>query len=242
MNSEIVRESLKKFSDVLSFNYPAIGWFFSEESIEKSYVFKKDQWVCMFAYIRLVFKGKRIQFSADIGKACTGPTEFFGFAELEDDDGIFLAEVERFIKTRELSQAYTEWSKTVINPPKAKYLYMEKLENIDFERDIEVVNLFPSNPTCLANLVTLSGYDRESNIDNVLAPNCSGCQSIFTLPFNENQKDHPNCILGLNEPMVRNFVPKDMLLFSIPANRFVEMANNIEGSFLDLNFKNPTGF
>jgi hypothetical protein len=44
------------------------------------------------------------------------------------------------------------------------------------------------------------------------------------------------------DTMVRNFVPEDMILFSMPTNRFVEMANNIEGSFLDKKSKNPTGF
>ena len=35
------------------------------------------------------------------------------------------------------------------------------------------------------------------------------------------------------DPLVRQFIPEDMLAFSLPANRFVEMANNIKGSFLD---------
>ncbi len=77
---------------------------------------------------------------------------------------------------------------------------------------------------------------------NVLTPNCSGCQSIFTMPYNEKFKENPKSVIGLMEPMVRNFVPEDMILLSMPADRFVEMANNIEGSFLDKNFKNPTGF
>jgi hypothetical protein len=44
------------------------------------------------------------------------------------------------------------------------------------------------------------------------------------------------------EPMVRNFVPEEMVSFSVPSNRFIEMVNNIEGSFLDKNLKNPIGF
>ncbi|MCP3923257.1 MAG: DUF169 domain-containing protein [Desulfobacterales bacterium] len=40
--------------------------------------------------------------------------------------------------------------------------------------------------------------------------------------------------------MCRNFIPEDMVAFSVPSNRFIEMANNIEGSFLDKNFKNLT--
>jgi len=243
MNAKIVKESLIHFSEVLSFNYPAVGWYFSSEEIEDSFVFKKEKWVCMFMYVKMLMKkGKRIRFSGDNDSACTGPAEYFGFTELEDDGGVFLAETERFIKNLELSKAYTKWSATVIHPPKGKYLYMEKIENIDNRREIEVANLFPADPTNLAKLVTLSGYDRESNTDNVLTPNCSGCQSVFTIPYNEKFRENPNSVIGLMEPMVRNFAPEDMTLFSMPANRFVEMANNIEGSFLDKNFKNPTGF
>ena len=120
---------------------------------------------------------------------------------------------------------------------------MEQIENIDKDQEIEVVNLFPADPTNLTNLVTFSGYDTATSLmDNVLIPNCSGCQSVFTLPYNEKFKENPKSIVGLMEPMVRHFVPGDMVSFSLPSNRFIEMANNIEGSFLDKNFKNPTGF
>ena len=244
MNSEIVKESLKKFSEVVSFNYPAIGWFFSSEEIENSFIYRKERWVCMFMYLRMMMKkGKRIRFSEDNGQACTGSTEYFGFAELEDDGGVFLAETERFFKNLDISKAYTRESATLIHPPKGKYLYMEQLENIDKKREIEVVNVFPADPANLTKLVTLSGYDSTSSLmDNVLIPNASGCQSVFTIPYNEQFQEHPKSIVGLMEPMVRNFIPEDMIAFSVPSNRFVDMANNIEGSFLDKNFNNPTGF
>lgn len=244
MNSEIVKESLRKFSEVVSFNYPAIGWYFSPEEIEGSFVYQKERWVCMFMYLKMMMKqGKRIRFSEDNGKACTGSTEYFGFAELEDDGGVFLAETERFFKNLELSKAYTRESATLIQPPKEKYLYMEQVEKIDKNREIEVVNIFPADLTNLTKLVTLSGYDSTASLmDNVLIPNCSGCQSVFTLPYNEKFQEHPRSIVGFMEPMVRNFVPEDMVSFSLPSTRFVEMANNIEGSFLDKNFNNPKGF
>lgn len=90
MNAELVQESLRKFLEVLSFNYPAVGWYFSSEEIEDSFIFTKDKWVCMFTYIKVVVKkGKRIRFSGDSANACTGPAEYFGFNELEDDAAFF---------------------------------------------------------------------------------------------------------------------------------------------------------
>ncbi|MCP4051435.1 MAG: DUF169 domain-containing protein [bacterium] len=187
-------------------------------------------------------KGKRIRFSGDNVSACTGPAEYFGFTELEDDGGVFIAETERFKKNTEISKAYTRESATLIHKPKSKYLYMEKLVNIDNDKNIEVVNLFPADLTALTKLVCLSNYDRVTNLDNVLTPFASGCQSIFTIPYNEKFKENPKSVIGIGDVLVRNFIPDDMVSFSVPSNRFVEMANNIEGSFLDKNFKNPTGF
>ncbi len=243
MNAEHIKESLFKFSEVLPFNYPAVGWYFSSEEIENSFVFKKNRWVCMFMYQKMMMnKGKRIRFSEDSDGACIGPAESFGFTEIHDDGGVFLAETERFKKNIEFSKAYTREAGTLVNPPKGKYLYMEKIENIDGNREIEVVNLFPEGLTNLAKLVTLSSYDRLTSVDNVMIPDASGCQSVFGIPYNEKFKENPKSVVGLMDTLARNFVPEDMILFSMPANRFVEMANNIEGSFLDKNFKNPTSF
>lgn len=229
----MVKESLSKLSETISFKYPAIGWYFSSEEIENSFVFKNDKWVCMFMYLKMVLKkGKRMRFSGDHVGACTGPSEYFGFRELTDDGGQFIAETERFKKNKSLACQYYKESLKSIHSPKEKYVYMEKVETIDKNREIEVVNLFPTLKD-LANLIVLSNYDREKNMDNVLAPFASGCQSVFTVPYNENFQKKPKAVIGLMEPIVRQFIPEDMVSFSVPSKRFVEMVNNIEGSFLD---------
>lgn len=242
MKSEKVKESLEILSEVVSFKYPATGWYFSSEEIDNSFVFKKDKWVCMFMYWKMVFKkGMRIRFSGDHGGACTGPPEYFGFNKLEDDGGEFIADVERFKKSRGLAWEYYKESLEGIRPPKEQYLYMEKIETIEKHREIEVVNLFP-DLSGMVSLCGLSYYDRETNMDNVLAPFAAGCQSCFTVPYNESFQEKPRSVIGLMEPMVRRFIPEDMVSFSMPSKRFVEMVGNIEGSFLDKNFENPTGF
>ncbi|MCP4634795.1 MAG: DUF169 domain-containing protein, partial [candidate division Zixibacteria bacterium] len=57
----------------------------------------------------------------------------------------------------------------------------------------------------------------------------------FTIPYNEKFKDNPKSVIGLFDIVAMNFLPEDMLAFSVPSNRLVEMANNIDGSFLDNN-------
>lgn len=196
----------------------------------------------MFMYIKMVMnKGKRICFSADNDRACEGPAEYFGFTEIEDTSGVFLAGTERIFKSIEISKAYTRETATLIHPPNGKYLYMENLETIDNNREIEVVNLFPANPAELLKLVTLSSYDRMTN-GNTLTPNCSACQCVFTIPYNEKFNDTPKSVIGLFDVVARHFISDDMMAFSMPAERFVEMANYIQDSFLDKQFKNPTSF
>lgn len=242
MNSELIKESLRKFSEILSFNYPAVGWYFSSEEIENSFIFKKSKWVCMFMYMKMVMnKGKRIRFSGDYDSACDGPASYFGFAEIGENVGIFLTETERIFKNIEISKAYIRETATLIHPPKGKYLYMEKLENIDNSKKIEVVNIFPASPANLLKLVTLSSYDRFTT-DNTITPSCSACQGVFTIPYNEKFKGNPKSVIGLFDIQAMNYLPEDMLAFSVPSIRFVEMANNIEGSFLEKNIKNPSGF
>lgn len=222
-------------SDAVPFMYPALGWYFSPHELEGSFVFKNRKWVCMFMYWKLVSKkGRRIRFSGDNEAACVGPAEYCGFRELEDDEGRFIADVEHFKKTRHLAREYRKESLQSIHPPQEKYLYLEKIETINENEEIEVVNLFPE-PAGLASLTVLSNYDREQNMDNVATPFASGCQSVFTIPYNEKFQGKPMGVIGLMDPLVRNFVPDDMLAFSLPANRFVEMADNIQGSFLDKN-------
>ena len=118
---------------------------------------------------------------------------------------------------------------------------MEKVENIDNNETIEVVNMFPAGTANLLKLVTLSSYDRPTN-DNAFTPSCSACQGVFTIPYNEKYKENPKSVIGLFDIVAMKFLPEDMLAFSVPSNRFVEMTNNIKGSFLDKKFKNPTGF
>lgn len=233
MNSDIIKESLHKLSQVITFKYPAIGWYFSSEQIEDSFVFKKNNWVCMFMYIKIVMNtGRRLRFSDDYEKACCGPSEYFGYCELTGSDGQFIAETERFKKDRILAKKYFEESLQNIHLPSNTYLYMERVEDIDSKRDIDVINLFPDLPG-LAKLTVLSNYDRETNSNNVMTPFASGCQSIFTIPYDQSFHKQPKSVIGLMDPLVRDFIPEDMVSLSVPSNRFIEMTNNIKRSFLD---------
>jgi hypothetical protein len=86
------------------------------------------------------------------------------------------------------------------------------------------------NPMSLAGLVTLSNFDSLEN-NNVNIPFASGCQSMWTLPYKEKKKRPQKATVGALDPAMRKYIASDTILFSVPANRFNNMAKNIEKSF-----------
>ena len=84
----------------------------------------------------------------------------------------------------------------------------------------------------LSALAVLANYYRPGN-ENVVMPFSSGCQSIFLLPYGEGQKENPRAVVGLTDITVRPMVNPAMLSFSMPYTMFLEMEENITGSFLE---------
>jgi hypothetical protein len=242
MRGAIIKKCVEKLSEVVTLKYPALCWYFSDEDIDGSFIFKNKRWVCMYMYWKkMMIKGDRFRYSDDNGNACCGSKEFFGFTELSGGDGVFIAETERFKKSIKLAQDYYRESLEYIRKPEKKYLYSEQVHTVADDMDIRVINLFP-DILGLTNLVALSGYDREGGDDNIIVPFAAACEAAFTIPYNEWFKEKPRSVIGSMDVLVRNYIPDDMIMFSLPANRFVEMVDNIDGSFLDKNFKSPLSF
>lgn len=233
MNGKEIKDGLDALESRITFPYPAMCWYFTDDPGEDALAFKKDKWVCMFMYLKLAAKsGRPLSFSKDRGESCVGAAQYFGFLPIAENSGAFLADEEHFKKDRALAEDYRMESRDRVHPPKAPFLCMAPKERVRDSETVEVVNLFPD----VAGLTTLSAmaaYDRQENSGNVRIPGASGCQSLFTLPYDQGFRELPYAVAGLSDPFARNFIPKDMMTFSLPANRFLEIVNNIPGSFLD---------
>ncbi len=91
---------------------------------------------------------------------------------------------------------------------------------------------FLVNPDQLSALVVLANYDRATN-DNVKIEFGAGCHSLFLFPYQEIDKPDPKAVIGVVDITARPYVDPDMLSFTVPWNMFLDMEENIPGSFLE---------
>ena len=187
-----------------------------------------DGWACIFSFMLRVQDGDVAAFSRE-APGCAGAISYFGFQNLPViPAAIFLSGRERLKKNAALAAAfYNE-----VQPPPAlkSFLVFRRLDSAPADTTVEVVNLWVG-ASSLSILHTLANYDRAGN-DNVIMPFSSGCQSIWTLPYKEKNREEPRAVAGSLDPTVRRFLPEGAISFSVSANRLLEMCSNIPGSFM----------
>lgn len=88
----------------------------------------------------------------------------------------------------------------------------------------------------LSALTVLANYDRPG-LENVAIPYAAACQVIGIFSYREGRSEHPRCVVGLTDlsarQSMRTQVGRDVVSFTMPFQRFLEMEANIEGSFLE---------
>jgi hypothetical protein len=159
---------------------------------------------------------------------CRGAAFYLGFAAASPRAGTALALKERFKGSVALGDAF--YREAAPPPATSEWLVIRSVESIDDRTVPEVVNLWV-DAASLAALVTLANHDRAGN-DDVLIPFSAGCQSLWTIPLQRAGRDNGTCVVGLIDPAVRRWLPRDLLAFSTTANRFVALAARVPGSFL----------
>jgi uncharacterized protein (DUF169 family) len=191
---------------------------------------------CIMGSLVLAQKGQSLAFSAET-VGCPGGKRYLGFAEgLMPNFEYFLScgipgkmEGERYKKTPEMVKDYL---KNGLPPMKApgKYIVFKRWDMLEKTDKPEVV-IFFCTPDVLSGLYTLAIFD-ETAEDAVITPFGSGCASIVQHPYQEKTSAHPRAVIGMFDVSARPFVPKDVLSFSAPMNKFTRMIENMEESFL----------
>lgn len=227
MDARIINENLQILSKYIVFTLPAMGWYFCNTRPRNTLVFEKDKWSCMFQHIDNIAGGKQLCFSADL-PGCGGAACYLGFKKPSDNAGGFLAENEKYKSCVEYGKAFYKEIQAL--EAKDNYIILARIQDIPRDIKIEVINLWV-NAEALTGLVTLANFDRATS-NNVSIPFASGCQSIWTIPYKEKNEQTPKAVVGGMDPTMRKYISPETLLFSLPSERFMELAGNVSRSFL----------
>lgn len=190
---------------------------------------------CIMADFSKVRRGKALCFNiSSIG--CFGGKRYLGFAEeIMPNFEYFLSsgipgklEGERYKKTPELVKATMKKWPDFKAP--ARFIVFKRWDMFEESDDPEVV-IFFARPDVLSGLFTLANFD-EADPNGVFVPFSAGCGSIVQYPYLEKDSDRPRGVLGMFDVSARPYVPKDVLTFSLPMNKFLRMIEDMEESFL----------
>ena len=223
----------------LNLQYEPVAILLSNEKPEGALQGKEGQWSSIIPLFLAAAKGKTAVFERKT-TCCLGGKKGLGFGQFPNYPGgieYFLStgksgvfEGEGYKKTPELGKEFVEYLPLTDVP--YEYVIFKPLAQVDTDKEKPEVIVFYVNNDQLSALAVLANYYRPGN-ENVVMPFSSGCQSIFLLPYGEGQKENPRAVVGLTDITVRPMVNPAMLSFSMPYTMFLEMEENITGSFLE---------
>lgn len=182
---------------------------------------------CMIGKISKVRAGESLTLCSE-NVICGGGGLYTAFKPMPDRVPVFVSEVERYKKSKEMVLEYVD--SLGINISDKPYLNFIRLDSLSRWDDAEAL-LFFATPDILSGLCTWAFYDNNSP-DAVTTQFASGCASIVTFAINENRNKGRRCFLGMLDPSARPLVPENELTFTIPMSRFKEMLATMNDSAL----------
>jgi Uncharacterized protein conserved in archaea len=244
-----------KIANAVSLRYSPIAVLFSDSKPEGALQFAQGRHGCVAAMLISAAKGRTAAFDRQTFGCLGGGTGLgFGnqytkfpggieyylstgnqeFARSEAAKNFHTSTPldvgERYYKTPELAKKFID-SLPMTDVP-TEYVLFKPLEQVDGNETPEDI-VFLANPDQLSALIVLANYDREAGeTETVIAPFAAGCHSVCILPFAQAKKEHPSAIIGMTDISARKYIDKDLLSFAVPYQMFLQMENNVEGSFL----------
>lgn len=188
---------------------------------------------CIFADIRQALEGKIVVLKKEtIG--CFGGRRYLGFeGGFRADFEYFLScgkegmEGERYKKSPELVKEIMKKLPSFRAPH--PFMVFKRWDMVE-EKDMPEVVIFFASPDVISALFTLANFDKAD--DNVICPFGSGCSSVVLYPYLQRFSPEPKCVLGLFDISARPYFDPSILSFAMPTERFFEMVENMDESFL----------
>lgn len=191
--------------------------------------------MCMIGVLARVRKGASLCFDVDsIG--CGGGKRYTGFSEeISPTFEYFLScgipgklEGERYKKSPGLVREMMKIVPQFKAP--ARNIVFKRFDMLEQSDDPDAI-IFFATPDVLSGLFTLANYD-EAEPNGVFCPFSAGCGSIVQYPYLEKDSSRSRAVIGMFDVSARPYVPKETLTFSVPMNKFIRMADNMDESFL----------
>jgi len=212
-----------------------IGYYYTDQISSQDLKETVNVDRCLIGNLNRVQDGYSFVYDAQTS-GCSGGKRYSGFSKkLRPNFEYFLScgipgklEGERYKKSPQLVEAYLKNHPPFEAP--GKYLVFKRLDKFAHdERPVAVI--FFATPDILSGLFALANYDR-SDPYGVICPMGSGCSAIISHPYNEANSENPRCILGMFDVSARPCVSKEKLTFTIPMQRFEQILQNMDESFL----------
>lgn len=232
MQSRIAKE--------LKLRYQPVAVIFTDEKPDGALQYQTGRWGCVISMLTAAAKGKTACFDRDTC-GCMGGQVGLGFGDAYDQfpGGIenFLStgkgegfrEGEAYWKTPELARAFVD--RLPITDIPFKYVIFKPLNEVDAALETPQLVVFFVIPDQLSALVVLANYGRAE--DAVTIPMGAACHTICLMPYHQSKQQTPKAVVGSLDISARPYVDPGTVTFTMPFAMFVEMEENVPGSFLE---------
>lgn len=230
------KEMDDKLCDALGISEPPIAVYYTDEKPEGAFEWNcQGGHFCPIGRMAAVRKGTPMSVNGE-HPGCMGGAFSLGWNEsMRPGFEEFLSHDaegrgERYKKTPELVRALIAERKFI--PATGKYCIFIKLEDLPEDITPEVV-AFYADPDGISGLIWLASYGRPGQ-NATIAPFSAGCGSIVSEPRAQALEAEPKAVLGMFDPSARQLMEPDFLTFAVPYGMFIEMVENLPGSFVEI--------